>query len=287
MLRFIFILLLFTGIFSCNHLLGNTFQNFNCDTISKPDIGPDTSICEGIILLLKNQFETPNATYLWSDGKTTSTIDVTKAGAYWLETTFLQCKKRDTINIYVLPSPRIASSKVYSFCEGKSVIVALQGDFNTVTWDDFPSQQNILVSSAKTYKYTAIKGLCELRSEINVREIKIPNPAIGDYIDKCRGEVQNLSVPSFSGAIKWSNGSQTKGIQVISSGYYSVTLTDSGCSKSDTVFVGFFDCKGEFLYFPNIIYPKSVNGNENFFPIVDQKYTVTQYKLSVFNTFGN
>ena len=144
MLRFIFILLLFTGIFSCNHLLGNTFQNFNCDTISKPDIGPDTSICEGIILLLKNQFETPNATYLWSDGKTTSTIDVTKAGAYWLE--------------------------------------------------------NILVSSAKAYKYTAIKGLCELRSEINVREINIPNPAIGDYIDKCRGEVQNLSVPSFSGA---------------------------------------------------------------------------------------
>jgi hypothetical protein len=261
--------------------------NVSYVTLQKPSLGQDTSFCDGITVQLKDASSAQNVKYLWSDGTTNTSLSASKSGIYWVETSMTGCKKRDSININILPLPKVSSPKDYSFCEGKNVAVALQGDFNSIKWDDFPSQQNIEVSTAKNYKYTISKGLCELRSEINVREVKIPDPDIGEYIDKCRGEPQTLSIGDFNGNVKWSTGAQSKTIQVITSGTYVVTLTDSGCTKTDSVFVGFFECNGEFLYFPNIINPLSANGNEKFLPIVAEKYTLTQYKLSVYDRFGN
>ncbi len=261
--------------------------NVSYVTLQKPSLGTDTSFCDGITIQLKDVSSGPNVKYLWSDGTTNTSLSASRTGVYWLETSISGCKKRDSININILPLPKVISPKDYSLCEGKNVAVALQGDFNSIKWDDFPSQQNIEVSTAKNYKYTISKGLCELRSEINVREVKIPDPDIGEYIDKCRGEPQTLSIGDFNGNVKWSTGAQSKTIQVITSGTYAVTLTDSGCTKTDSVFVGFFECNGEFLYFPNIINPLSANGNEKFLPTVAEKYTLTQYKLSVYDRFGN
>jgi hypothetical protein len=261
--------------------------NVSYVSLQKPFLGMDTSFCDGNSVTLRDITATPNVKYLWSDGNTAAIINANKTGIYWLETAFSQCKKRDTINLNVLPLPKISSPKDYNFCEGKDVAISIQGDFDNIRWADFPNQQNIVVSAAKAYKYTATKGRCDLLSEVNVRQVVIPDPAIGDYIDLCRGEVLKLSVPDFGGIAKWSTGTQAKSIQVITSGNYYVTMTEAGCTKSDTVFVGFFDCNGDFLYFPNIINTRSTNGNEKFFPTLAEKYNLTEYKLSIYDRYGN
>lgn len=255
--------------------------------LQRPDIGKDTSFCEGGAAQLKDLSSAQNVKYLWSDGSTGTSINASKSGIYWLESSISQCRKRDSISISVLSLPKVTSPKDYSFCEGKNVSISLQGDFETLSWDDFPAQRDITVSSAKSYRYTMSKSICTKRDTINVREVIIPDPGIGDYVDRCRGEAQILTVNGFNGNIKWSNGAQAKSIQVVSSGTYVVTLTDAGCVKSDSVFVGFFDCNGDFLYFPNIISTGSTDGNDKFMATVAEKYTLTDYKLSIYDRYGN
>ncbi|MBS1782544.1 MAG: T9SS type A sorting domain-containing protein [Bacteroidetes bacterium] len=71
-----------------------------------PFLGVDTAFCESIPLLLNAGY--PGATYLWSTGDTTQTIQVAnQSGLYWVQVT-KYCSRSDSINVTVRPMPKVS-----------------------------------------------------------------------------------------------------------------------------------------------------------------------------------
>jgi hypothetical protein len=70
------------------------------------DLGADTSICEGSTLTL--DAGAGDYTYLWSDGSTAQTLEVSSAGNYSVTVTAAGgCTGQDDINVYVLPTQAV------------------------------------------------------------------------------------------------------------------------------------------------------------------------------------
>lgn len=253
---------------------------------SRPDLGKDTSICDGTSLILSVAMA-QNIKYLWSDGSTALTLPANKAGIYWLQTSIQNCKKRDSITVKTQALPKFTGTTDFSFCENKNVSITPQGDFDNIIWDDFKGVQNVVINKSGKYNYALAKGKCTIKGTINVKEIIIPTPDLGDNAELCLGEIKILFVPDFIGNIKWSTGAQTKNINVVNTDTYKVTLSDQGCTKSDSVSITLIDCSGKFLHFPNIFNPTSTSGNEKFTATLADRYTLTKYNLSVFDRYGN
>jgi gliding motility-associated-like protein len=69
------------------------------------NLGIDTSICIGTSLFLNASY--PNINYLWQDGSTTPTYNVTQQGLYWVKVTLDSCSSMDSIYIYTIVCPAI------------------------------------------------------------------------------------------------------------------------------------------------------------------------------------
>ncbi|MDB4710318.1 gliding motility-associated C-terminal domain-containing protein [Flavobacteriales bacterium] len=61
------------------------------------DLGNDTTLCQGESLTL--DATTLNATYLWQDNSTNSTLNISQQGTYWTEVTVNNCSATDTVLI--------------------------------------------------------------------------------------------------------------------------------------------------------------------------------------------
>jgi hypothetical protein len=95
--------------------------------ISKPpiELGADRTICSGQTTTLSSPSTTGGTfSYAWSTGATTSTINVTTAGKYWLRVTGpfpYPCSNSDTINVFVTPAPKLSvSATPAEICFGNS-----------------------------------------------------------------------------------------------------------------------------------------------------------------------
>ncbi len=79
---------------------------------SKPlpviNLGTDLTLCNSQQITLSASY--PGATYLWNTGNTDSFYTVKAENIYWLETTFNECKFRDSISV------------IYKSCDCNTVI---------------------------------------------------------------------------------------------------------------------------------------------------------------------
>ena len=95
---------------------GNTFvHTSNINPTPSVDLGPDTLAVEFPYTLIAG---VGNVTYLWSNGSTSSSIEVYQAGKYWLTVTNnYGCSASDTIYLtdgtWVYEIPGMGNVKVY------------------------------------------------------------------------------------------------------------------------------------------------------------------------------
>ncbi len=89
------------------------------------DLGPDTTLCDGIIYQLDpGSF----ASYLWSTGDTTNTVDVSDSGLYWVQVTDdFGCEGGDSVMIQYIPQPIADAGVDFSICPGDTVALSGSG----------------------------------------------------------------------------------------------------------------------------------------------------------------
>ena len=80
----------------------------------KPDLGEDTSICEGEMFYLDSQYEVPNTSYYWNTGSTDSGIYIISGGDYILNVSSVYSQTNiacsggaDTVHVFIYPHPVI------------------------------------------------------------------------------------------------------------------------------------------------------------------------------------
>ncbi|WP_186280062.1 FG-GAP-like repeat-containing protein [Fluviicola chungangensis] len=200
--------------------------------------GPTTFCAGGSVTLTSSA----GASYLWSTGETTPSIDVTTAGAYSVQITDVNGCQSDAsaaTNITVNPNPSIpviTASGPTTFCDGGSVVLTSSSASGNL-WSTGETTQSITVTTSGSYSVDVTNGFGCTTSSATTNVTVNPNPPIpiitaGGPTTFCDGSSVILTSSALSGNT-WSTSETTQSITVTAPGSYSVTETNGfGCSSS-------------------------------------------------------
>ncbi len=203
------------------------------------DLGPTQEICAGDALLLDATIT--GATYLWSTGATTPTLNVTTSGMYWVEVGLSGCMVTDTVEVVVHDPGTIDLGPDQDLCEGGSVMLDATLPGATYLWTDGNTDASRTITSSGTYGVTATVGQCTVSDQVTITFHPVPVADLGADVSICPGQ-QALFETGMAGATYlWQDGSTGHTFQTSTPGLVHVTVSIGDCSASDTVMVTLLD----------------------------------------------
>ncbi|MFN7116459.1 MAG: gliding motility-associated C-terminal domain-containing protein [Saprospiraceae bacterium] len=213
-----------SGIDSIRVVPGNNLQLQLADSIS---------ICTGQNVTLDAGVF---ASYRWSTGAMTRTINVSNTGAYVVTVTdAVGCSGADSIRVVPGVAPLLQLADSISICNGQSRALDA-GIHNSYRWSTGATTRTISVSNIGTFAVTVSNAAgCTASDSVRVLAGAAPMLDLGDTTFICNGENVLLDAGMFA-AYRWSTGASTRTINVSSAGNFSVTVTNAaGCTAADTV----------------------------------------------------
>ncbi|MBI5646950.1 MAG: hypothetical protein HY962_08445 [Ignavibacteriae bacterium] len=207
--------------------------------------GP-TTVCEGERVQLFAT-STPDATYTWYRdggeilGETSDSLTATQPGRYRVAgVTKAGCRaESDPVDVIVKAAPiaTLAALGRTSFCEGDSVTLVAKPETGvTYGWlrDGAPVGGNsgrLVARQAGLFRVIVTDIAAGCRDTSDVLAVGVFPPATiritGDSV-LCAGKQGLLRASGSAGQYRWTNGETTETITVSQSGFYEVTVTDSG-----------------------------------------------------------
>ncbi len=201
------------------------------------DLGNDTTICTAAVITL--DAGNTGASFYWAPTtEITQTIDVTTTGVYIAEVTDGNgCVGTDNISVTVadLLDPVIVANGPLNFCAGDSITLDAGSGYFNYLWSTGSTDQTITVAASGVYEVTVWDEFgCEGADDEVANLLQLPNAVITPQgpISICDGDMVTLSATNNFGIYSWTpNGESTSSIDVYTSGFYSVTVTDpnNGC----------------------------------------------------------
>jgi enoyl-CoA hydratase/carnithine racemase len=218
----------------------------NVDPIPTPFITPSgpTEFCAGGSVTLTTG--SGYASYLWSNGATTQSINVTASGSYSVTTTDSSgCSgttAATTVTVDPAPSAVVTVGGATTFCAGGSVNLFAPNGLS-YTWSNGATTQSIHVTTTGAYSVTTRNFYgCTATSTPTVVTVtdNPPKPTVtaGGPTTFCAGGSVTLTASAGS-SYQWTNGMTTQSINVTTTGNYYVAVYDvNGCgTASDPVSV--------------------------------------------------
>lgn len=200
-----------------------------------------TTVCEGETVTLTGSAAN---SYLWSNGATTQSINVSTAGNYALTLTVTNAngcsESSSVINVTVNPKPiaSIAANGATTFCQGDSVVLTVTPAVvgSTYLWSHGTTMQSSTIKSSGVYTVTVTdtNGCSGFAAPVAVTVKSFPEPAItaNGSTTICMGDSVQLTSAAAS-AYLWSNGATSQSVYALSGGNYGLTVTYSnGCKAS-------------------------------------------------------
>ena len=204
--------------------------------------GPTTFCAGGSVTLTSSA----GTSYLWSNGATTQSINVTAAGNYTVQVTNASgCKSTLSATTSVIVNsvpvtPTITAGGPTTFCAGGSVILTSSAG-TAYLWSNGATTQSINVTTSGNYtvKVTNASGCQSVSSVATVVTVNplpgIPTITADGPTTFCAGGNVTLSSSPEAGYL-WSTGATTPDINITSAGNYTVQVTNaSGCQSAASV----------------------------------------------------
>jgi gliding motility-associated-like protein len=138
--------------------------NVNFNPIPTVDLGNDTTLCQGEVLILDET--TPNATYLWQDNSTNPTVNISQQGDYWVEVTVNNCSTTETINVNFNPIPTVDLGNDTNLCQEEVLILDVTTLNATYLWQDNSTNPTVNVSQQGAYWVEVTVNNCSTRNSI-------------------------------------------------------------------------------------------------------------------------
>jgi len=229
--------------------------------VSNPDLSPiiagSTTICENTtgVLDAGNGFDN----YIWSNGATTSAIEIAAADNYSVTvSTNDGCSGTTNIDVSIVPNPTVAIQGVPAYCTGESEILFVD-NFQEILWSDGSIKDSITVNNPGPLS-VQVKDIygCVAEDEVIIQELSLPDARINGDSEFCEGDSTRLEFFSTTGdaisTVEWSNGSRSNSIFVKETSSPTVFIEDRfGCKNSATIQV-----IKNLNPVPNIIYPEKI-----------------------------
>ena len=208
------------------------------------NLGNDTSICQGSSLTLNAG--NPGATYLWSTGQTSQTINVSSGGTYGVTVTYGGvCTASDQITITLLPSPTVDLGPDITLCSGQQATLDAGNPGATYQWNTGANSQTIIVSTSGTYSVTVTNSNnCSSSDAVTVNVLPYADASITTAdTEYCSNEGVVQLTAATSGGV-WSGPGITNSSSglwnpaVAGSGTHQIIYTISGqCGDADTIYL--------------------------------------------------
>jgi gliding motility-associated-like protein len=201
--------------------------------------GP-TTFCEGDSVNLSSGSGT---NFLWSNGATSQSINVTLPGSYSVRVKNSSgCQSIASaaaiVSVNTLPpAPSITPGGPTTFCEGSAVTLT-SGSGTSYLWSNGATSQGISITSPGNFnvRITNSSGCQSIASAITAVTVNAlpaaPSITASGPATFCKGG--NVILTSGSGeSYLWSNGANTASINISQSGSYFVKVTSSnGCQST-------------------------------------------------------
>jgi len=194
--------------------------------------GPTTFCAGGNVTLTSSA----GTSYLWSNGATTQSINVSSAGSYKVQVTnasgcLSAASATTAVTVNAIPvTPTISPGGPTTFCAGGSVTLTSNAEASYL-WSNGASIQsiNITASGSYTVKVTNASGCqsaASIATVVTVNALPVtPTITADGPTTFCTGGNVTLTSSSESSYL-WSNGSTTPSINITASGSYTVKVTN-------------------------------------------------------------
>ena len=216
--------------------------NVNVNPAILPNLGPDTSFCDGGSVVLDPGV--PAATgWLWNTGAVTPTLTVSTSGTYWVEVDVSGCTFSDTIVVVVWPNPTPFLGNDTSLCDGQPLLLDATTPGATYLWQDNTTGATLSPTLTGTYGVTVTDANgCTGTDSIDITFIPIPVVNLGPDITLCDGATYLLDATAPGATYLWQDNTTAATYTVTGAGNYQVWVTINGCTGTDDV---------DFFYNPN------------------------------------
>ena len=201
------------------------------------DLGNDTGICPQQTLLLSTGY--PLLPHTWSDGSTNSFLSVSTQGPYAVTVQKGQCRFSDQINVQFINVPVVNLGPDLQLCDGDMVTLDpnISGQ-DSILWNTGYTTPGISPDTSGTYIATAYFSQCSVSDTIQLHFFTVPDFALGDDIDTCRGAVVTIG-NNLPYTHTWSDGDNGYYKQPSQSDIYTLTLSNGPCTVTDDIRVSF------------------------------------------------
>jgi hypothetical protein len=171
---------------------------------------------------------------VWSNGATTSSINVTSSNNYSVTATNADgCSATSAVTAVTVKAVQsVPTVTVVNNCGSTTLSTNATG---SLVWSNNATTSSINVISAGSYSVTATNaGGCSATSAVATVTVKAAQPVpTVTVVNDCGSSTLSTNA---TGSLVWSNGATTSSINVTSSNNYSVTATNAdGCSATSAV----------------------------------------------------
>lgn len=192
------------------------------------ELGIDTIICDPFTINL----DPAGGTYLWSTGSSSSSLDVSETGTYWVRVNIGNCYDSDTLNVTAIEGFVIGNDT--TVCEGDLVALSPSTAGDAYLWSTGDTTFSIVVSSTGPYWVNVTKGPCVFSDTVEVTFTPRPPLDLGADTVVCTATMV-LDAGAGIGPYIWSTGDTTQQANILQSGSYWVMAGPEGCASRDTI----------------------------------------------------
>ena len=217
---------------------------------SAVNLGPNIFQCNSTDSVVLDA-NIPGATYVWQDHSTNKTFTTHAPGKYWVTVNKQGCISRDTITVLPSPGPPVKIGPKRFFCPDQEITFRATLKGAVYLWNVSNSGNNIAVSLDSIFKrkYEETVYISRFYHNCISRDTAIvtlrPTLNLGKLKTLCTNDSIVLKIPNNllpytknnSVNYRWNNQYTTPAYKITQPGKYWLTITDTNCSISDTLFV--------------------------------------------------
>ena len=166
----------------------------------------------------------------------------TSSGTYQVEMIIYNCEGNDTVvnTVIIKDLPFVFLGNDTVICQNSTLTLDAGNSGASYFWNNSSTQQTISVNTSGTYSVTVTQDSCSSVDSIIVTVNSLPLVNLGSDTSICENTTFTLDAGNMGASYIWNVGSSQQTIYVNSSGIYSVTVTENGCSNTDSISVTLF-----------------------------------------------
>ncbi len=217
--------------------LGPTKTAHTTGSIATPQISGVSNICGGASTPVTLTNAASYYAYKWSTGATTATINVNSTGTYTV-TAYAACSSvtaSKTVTV-TTPAVTVTANGPTTFCQGGSVTLNAGNGFTAYAWSDGAGTgQTANITQSGSYVVTVTQNGCTASSTatvVTVNNNPAPTVSAAGPTTFCSPGSVTLDAGTGYSSYAWSNNATSQTISPSTSGTYTVTVTQNGCTGS-------------------------------------------------------